>query len=144
MIDADKEQWLQQNCTCTDYPLFTIAATMSDSINCNFARCAVRHFTSAHFTKTNVLPRGSMPQRARKYNEHFTNDKGLQAKYSLASKRFVVICRLFNNRWESQKSREAYLSAFSIDAWKALKPRGKGTTHSDKVQGMSRALPKTG
>ena len=33
----------------------------------------------------------------------------------------MVICKLFNNKWQSKESREAlYLNAFSIDAWKAL------------------------
>ena len=55
-------------------------------------------------------------------DEHFTSNKSLQVKYSLASKRFMVICRLFSNKCQSKESREAYLSAFGIDAWKALEP----------------------
>ena len=37
------------------YLFLTKARVMSDSVNCNFARCAVRHFVSAHLTKNQNL-----------------------------------------------------------------------------------------
>ena len=43
------------------YLFLTKARVMSDSVNCNFARCAVRHFISAHLTKNHVLPRALVP-----------------------------------------------------------------------------------
>ena len=44
------------------YLFSTKARVMSDSVNCNFARCAVRHFVSAHLTKNHVMPRGALPR----------------------------------------------------------------------------------
>lgn len=93
---------------------------MSDSINCNFARCAVRHFMHMHMTKGNILPKGVMPQIVREYNHHFSTEKGFQVSYSLASRRFPAICKLFHNKWHPKDMKGAYLTVFSTEAWKAL------------------------
>ena len=93
---------------------------MSESIQCNFARCAVRYFMSAQLTKRNQLPRGKMPVVIRNYNKHFTAEDNLQVSCSQASKKFPVICKLFSNKWNPKELRESYISAFGIEAWSAL------------------------
>ena len=88
------------------YLFLTKARVMSDSVNCNFARCAVRHFVSAHLTKNHVLPRGALPNIVREYNSHFANESSLQVKYSVASKRFTTITKCFNEKWHPKEKRE--------------------------------------
>ena len=88
------------------YLFLTKASVMSDSVNCNFARCAVRHFVSAHFTKNHVLPRGALPHIVREYNSHFANESSLQVTYSVASKRFTTITKCFNEKWHPKEKRE--------------------------------------
>ena len=94
--------------------------TMSESISCNFARCAVRQLSTKHLTKTIQLPRGVLPQIVREYNAHYTDHKKLQITYGLASKCFTAVCKHFNSRWHPQEMRESYLLTFNIEAWKAL------------------------
>ena len=91
---------------------------MSESINCNFARCAVRDICAKHITTE--LPRGKLPPIVREYNTCFSSEKQLQVSYSMASKCFTAIRKLFNRKWHPQEMREAYLHAFNIEAWKAL------------------------
>ena len=88
--------------------MITKARVMSDSVNCNFARCAVRHFVSAHLTKNHVLPRGAQPHIVREYNSHFANESSLQVKYSVASKRFTTITKCFNEKWHPKEKQKAY------------------------------------
>ena len=76
---------------------------MSESLNCNFARCAIRHFVCAHLTKNHILPRGALPAIVRKYNTHFTNETNLQVYYILASKWFVTVSKRFNDKWHPQE-----------------------------------------
>ena len=57
---------------------FFTKITMSDSINCNFAWCAVQHFVRVHLTKNHILPRGAMPTIVREYNAHFSNETNMQ------------------------------------------------------------------
>lgn len=120
---------------------------MTDSINCNFARCAVKHFMSTRM-KRNKLPKGAMPQIVRDYNSNFGNVQALQVTHKLASKKFLPILRLFNNKWHPQESKNAYLSVFSVDEWKVLPPEEKEThTISDckacceKFAAFSNAFP---
>lgn len=92
---------------------------MSESVNCNFARCAVRHFVSSHLTKNHFLPRGAILQ---KYNTHFAS---MQVRYNVASKRFTTISKRFNDKWCPQKKREEYLLTFNIEAWQTLSQEEK-------------------
>jgi hypothetical protein len=95
---------------------------MSDSLNCNFARCAIRHFVCAHFTKNHILPKGVLPTCTivREYNTHFTNETNLQVNYALASKRFVTINKCFNDEWHPQENRDTFLSTFNTEVWQSL------------------------
>ena len=95
------------------------ASKMSSSINCNFARCAVQHFMSTHM-KGNLLQKGKMAEILRDYNRNFASVHGLQVTYGIAAKRFQAICRIFNNKWRPQETKGAYLSVFSVEAWKVL------------------------
>ena len=102
------------------YTLFLIRYTMSESIQCNFARCAVQHFVSGQRTANNHLPRGKMPTVVRNYNKHFASEENLQVSCSQASKKFPPICKIFSNKWNPKELRESYLSAFGIEAWSTL------------------------
>ena len=82
---------------------------MSDSINCNYARCAVRHFSKKYMTKAFTFPKGTMPLVLRDYNQHFGDNETFHMKYSLASKRFPAICCLFNNKWHPKEMLQKYM-----------------------------------
>ena len=107
---------------------------MSSSINCNFVRCAVQHFMSTHM-KGNLLQKGKMPDILRDYNRNFSSVHGLQMTYGIAAKRFQAICRIFNNKWHPQETKGAYLSVFSVEAWKVLsqEEREKHTLRESKA-----------
>ena len=120
---------------------------MTDSINCHFARCAVKHFMSAHM-KRNKLPKGAMPQIVHDYNSNFGNVQALQVTHKRASKKFLPILRVFNNKWHPQEMKNAYQSVFSIHEWKVLSPEEKETytisdckACSDKFAAFSNAFP---
>ena len=94
---------------------------MSESIQCNFARCAIHYFTSTKHTKRKQkLPKGTMPLIVQNYNKHFATEENLQVSYSQASKKFPVIYKLFANKWHPKELRETYLSVFSVEAWSTL------------------------
>ena len=103
---------------------------MTDSINCNFARCAVRHFISARM-KRNKFPKGVMPQIVQDYNKIFASIQGLQVTHKVASNKFLPIFRLFNNKWHPQEMKDTFLSVFSLDEWKVL-PEEEKATHTVK------------
>ena len=103
---------------------------MTDSINCNFARCAVWHFVSARM-KRNKFPKGVMPQTVQDYNKHFASIQGLQVTHKVASNKFLPIVRLFNNKWHPQEMKDAFLAVFSLDEWKVL-PEEEKATHTVK------------
>ena len=52
---------------------------MTDSISCNFARCAVRHLMSAGM-KGNIVPKGIMPEIIREYNHNFLVHKAYMSR----------------------------------------------------------------
>ena len=102
------------------YSLHYSKSTMSESIECNFARCAVRRVMSAKLNKRNQLPRGIMPAVIREYNQYFAEEEDLRVSCSQASKKFPVICKLFANKWNPKELRESYLSEFSSETWSTL------------------------
>lgn len=135
---------LQASC---DISFLSKDPKMSESINCNFARCAVRYCTSVHM-KGKLLPKGKIPEIMRDYNTIFTCAEGLQVTYGLAAKRFPTINRLFNNKWHTQQMKGAYLSVFSTEAWSVLPPeeRAKHTLKEcracmDKFSTLSNTFP---
>ena len=99
---------------------------MSDSINCNFAHCAVQRCMRAHM-KTNKLPRGVMPHIVRDYNGIFSGVPALQVTQKVAATKFLPILKLFNNKWHPQEMRNAYITTFSLDNWKELSEEEKNT-----------------
>ena len=98
---------------------------MTESINCNFARVAIRHFSSKYLPKSCHFPKGSIPKILADYNNHFVDNENLRETYSRASKKFPTIYRIFNCRWHPTEKREEYLATFSVAAWQRLLPEEK-------------------
>ena len=97
---------------------------MSDSINCNFARCAVRHYMNQRMKETK-FPKGVMPEIVRDYNHTFADIQPLQVTYKVATHRFEAIRRLFNLKWHPQEEKSEFISAFNLEAWRALSKEDK-------------------
>ena len=101
-----------------------------------------------HTSNGNILPRGVMPQIVREYNHHFSTKEDFQVSYSLAAKRFPVVCKLFINKWHPKEMLGVYLSVFSMEAWKAL-PQEERKEHTlrecracqEKFPELSKAFP---
>ena len=55
-----------------------------------------------------------------KYNCHFSSVKGLHVTHKVATKKFLPLLRIFNNKLHPQSMKSAYVSIFTIDKWKAL------------------------
>ena len=106
-------------CTCTCMNQTNSIGMMSDSINCNFARCAVQRSMQTHM-KTNKLPKGAMPHILRNYNGIFSSVPALQVTHKIAATKFLPILRLFNKKWHPQEMRTAYITTFSLHNWKEL------------------------
>ena len=105
--------------TCTCMNQTNSIGMMSDSINCNFARCAVQRSMQTHM-KTNKLPKGAMPHILRSYNGIFSSVPALQVTHKIAATKFLPILRLFNKKWHPQEMRTAYITTFSLHNWKEL------------------------
>ena len=73
--------------------------TMGESINCNYAWVAVRHFSSQYVTKAFSFPKVTISKILADYNSHFAEHENLKETCSRASKKFPAICCLFNHRW---------------------------------------------
>ena len=98
--------------------------------------------------KGNLLQKGKMPEILRDYNLNFASAHGLQVTYGVAAKRFQAICKIFNNKWHPQETKGAYLSVFSVEAWKVLsqEEREKHTLKdckacSEQFEALSDAFP---
>ena len=98
---------------------------MVEVINCNYARVAIRHFSSKRLPSSRRFPKGIKPKILADYNHHFTDNENLKGTYSLASRKFPIICQHFNRRWNTTEVREEYLTTFSVTAWKKLSPEEK-------------------
>ena len=98
---------------------------MGESINCNYARVAIRHFSSTHLPKSCRFPKGSISKILADYNNHFVDNESLRETYSRASKKFPAICQNFNLRWHPAEKREEYLATFSVVSWLKLSPEEK-------------------
>ena len=48
---------------------------MQQSIQCNFARCAIEHFTTKYKTSQHKLPKGSITKILHDYNQHLLHLK---------------------------------------------------------------------
>ena len=99
---------------------------MTTAIQCNFARCAIQHFVSRHYTKNHKLQYGAISQVMREYNDHFASESNLQVKYTLASKHFVAVAKRFNDKWHPQEIRGVFLAKFNIEVWQSLSQEEKG------------------
>ena len=110
---------------------------MVEVINCNYARVAIRHFSSKRLPSSRRFPKGIKPKILADYNHHFTDNENLKGTYSLASRKFPIICQHFNRRWNTTEVREEYLTTFSVTAWKKLSPEEKRQhIYPTKVQSM--------
>ena len=105
---------------------------MSNSISCNFARCAVRHLLGQQMKRAR-LQKGVTPDIVRVYNLHFENTQQLQVTYKLALNRFPAICIIFNKKWSPQEN-ENFSYNIQLRSLDALPQKDKETHTLMKCQ----------
>lgn len=76
-----------------------------------------------------------MPKIVQNYNCNFTGVQGLQVTYKVAANHFKPICNHFNKKWHPQEMKNAFLSVFSLQPWKALSQEEK-ETHTQRMQSL--------
>jgi len=54
---------------------------MGEVINYNYARVAIRHFSSKHLTSSHRFPKGSIPKILADFNHHFTDNENLKLMF---------------------------------------------------------------
>ena len=91
---------------------------MSQAINCNFARAAVRALTQKHRKSNKHVP--DIDNVLKDFNEHFTKTTSLQTTSEIAQKRFLDVSKIFLRKWKGKESRQQYLKTFSMHAWQQL------------------------
>ena len=99
--------------------------TMAESIKCNYARVAIRHFSTKHLPKSCRFAKGSISKILTDYNNRFVDNQSLRETYSRASKKFPAIYQNFNRRWQPTEKKEEYLVTFSVVSWQKLSPEEK-------------------
>ena len=85
---------------------------MSQTINCSFARAAVRKCFQKH-RKNKKLPAGALQAAVDDYNEHFNSCPSFQLDYESASKAFPSIDKIFLRKWNPPTARIKYLELLS-------------------------------
>ena len=114
---------------------------MGESINCNYARAAIRYYISKHSPSGCCLPKGSMTKVLADYNRHFAKYPNLKEKYSRALKKFPAICSLFNHRWHPNTACDEYLATFSLTAWGKLSSAEKQQHTLENCQACQTQFP---
>lgn len=120
---------------------------MNKAISCNYARSAIHHFTTKYITKNQRLPKGSVSKILHDYNQHFANNPNLKTTYTIVSKKFLQITRLFSNKWHPREARDEFITTFST-RWDRLDPTEK-SSHTlreckickEKYQSLSQSFP---
>lgn len=98
---------------------------MQPSIQCNFARCAIHHFTTKYKTSQHKVPRGSITKILHDYNQHFSDTPELKSTYTIAVKKFLPITKIFGKKWFPHRAKEEFLTTFSPSRWTNLDPQEK-------------------
>ena len=60
---------------------------MAEPITCNFAQCAIHHFTTKYEGSYHKLPKGLYAKILHDYNELFADTPALKTTYSVVSKK---------------------------------------------------------
>ena len=114
---------------------------MSQTINCNYARTAVRAFTCKQRKWKNHLSDGAMQTVLHNYNEAFKQSPKLQATPEMACRRFRDIANIFNRKWNPANSRQKYLQTFSTHSWLKLADQEKQQHTLSNCEACSQIYP---
>lgn len=98
---------------------------MTDPITCNFARCAIHHFTTKHEGRYHRLPKGSYTKILHQYNQHVVDTPALTTTYTVVSKKFQAITKIFGNKWHPNHAKEEFFNTFDLEQWKSTDPQEK-------------------
>lgn len=100
---------------------------MSQAINCNYARTAIRVLCRSKFSQYGSVKQLSQAEVVDEYNKCFSQ---LRPNMHLSfKKRIHQLLDEFNKKWHPQSQRETFLSVFSLNGWTSL-PLGEKNKHT--------------
>lgn len=90
---------------------------MSQSITCNFARAAIRHYMQQKKSKgKKTLPLGAMTEVYECFQEQFSSSPSLTIDGKVAAVKFPLVEKIFSRKCNPAK----YMETFSPSAWSKL------------------------
>ena len=98
---------------------------MSQRINCNYARTAIRVLSQEEFAQCDGiakrLTRASLLKIVEEYNRIFSDQRpSMNLTTDITEKRVHQLLDMFNKRWHPSNQRNVFLDAFSQSAWHRL------------------------
>ena len=96
---------------------------MSQAINCNYSRTAIRTLCQKELAQcgTARLSHASLENVVKKYNELFSEQRpSMHLTLAVAEKRVRPLLTTFNRRWHPPSQRNVFLTAFSQTNWDHL------------------------
>lgn len=121
---------------------------MTEPITCNFARCAIHHFTTKDEGRFHKLSKGSYAKILHDYNQQFADTPALKTTYTVASKKFKAITKIFGEKWHPNQVKQEFLDTFCPEQWKSTDPleKSKHTLRhcnvcKEKHESLSQSFP---
>ena len=101
-----------------------VTQDMSQAINCNFARTAIRVLCQREYSQcgsVKQLSQASMVKVVDEYNKCFSQLRPqMHLSLTTAKKRVRQLLDEFNKKWHPQSQKDTFLSVFSLNSWSNL------------------------
>ena len=97
---------------------------MSQALNCNYARTAIRELCQKERGSVNRLSQEVIVKAVEKYNRHF-QEPSMHLPLTVANKRIRPLLALFNKKWYPQSQKQIFLDTFSLNSWNQLSSEEK-------------------
>ena len=94
---------------------------MSQAINCNYARTAIRVLCQREYSQRGFvkqLSQASIAKVVEEYNKCFSPQMHLSL--TTAKKRVRQLLDKFNKKWHPQSLKDTFLNVFSLNSWTSL------------------------
>lgn len=99
------------------------------SVDCAYTRVAVRVLTKKHSMKNGKLQTETHTMVFDDFNKQFKGHTNFELEFATARKRFPVVNKVFNHKWNPSEAMQRYERAFSPSSWNAL-PMAEKQQHS--------------
>jgi len=103
---------------------------MTEQITCNFARCAIHHFTTKYEGRFHKLPKGLYAKILHDYNQQFADTPALKTTYTVASKnsKQSLILHDYNQQFADTPALKTTYTVASKNSKQSLKSLAKSGT----------------